>query len=214
VYTTEMFETKTVKRCLEQNRVNYIKSQKAKGCVVSLCGPAVRPHIKFLKPLLNTKSELLFAEWDKEVFLNNNMKQTVSNERDPRISIQFGNVWDAVRKRYVHKKGWQHKHIFFDLDFCATAETLLAQGLQKELKTLATSKLPKKSGFFVSLTMCRRNDRDGEYIRFYSRLLEIFFDAGWSIKYSDFVPYRENNKKGTVMVNIFLHVKKDNNKVL
>lgn len=205
VYSVKTFCSKVTKRQLEQERVYYITSQKGKGNVASLCGPAVKEHIETLKPLLNKNSKLLFAEWDKKVCQYNGMKRQVREAKDDRISLYIGNIWDMIKKER------KRVFLFLDLDFCLTVDTLIAQGLQNELKKIAYSKLPKRTGFFISLTMCQRGDKGGEYLKFAAKVQEIFYTAGWSIRYADLRPYREQDNKGTVMVNTFIHVRMDYN---
>jgi hypothetical protein len=216
-YTKELFETKTTKRAIEKGTVSTILEwrnlgAKNRGSAMALCGPAVEEHIKTLLPLLRPKSELLFAEWSKEVAEKNDIAGSVKAFGDKRIVYHFGNIWDVMRKQYIYKKGWKGKHVFFDLDFCRTADTLIAQGLQQELKRLAVSKLPRKNGFWLSITACQRGDKSSEWWELYHKTGQIFLRADWAIKSGTrILPYTEG-RTGANMVNMLFHFMWDYNK--
>jgi len=213
MYDRKTFESKKFKRALENRIAKEILSYGDKGCVVSLCGPAVETHFGTLKPILRNKSELLFAESNPAIVKKERMKERVEACGDKRIVFRAYDVWDAVRKRYIYREGWKHKHVFFDLDFCATADTLVGQGLLLELKKLARSKLPRRGGFWLSITSCQRGDIDAEWWNLYTNVGRIFLNAKWSIRPPTRIePYREQGHKGANMVNMLFHFKYDVNK--
>jgi len=214
-YETTVFEGKKVKRSVSLENIKRIsrwgknilslgrkkKRSMDKGCAVSLCGPAIETHVKEILPLLRCKSELLVAEWSKKTIEKENMVERVKSIGDERVVFYVGNVWDGIRQHYLKKKGWNHKHVLFDLDFCNTVDELLTQKLQIELKHLARSKLPRRQGFWVFLTFLQRGDMDKEYWDFANKVGRIFHEAGWQISYHHMLPYRDGHK-GAPMCNI------------
>ena len=204
-HTREAFENKPVKRGLYDKVVKKMLEKDDKGCVTSLCGPAAKLHAESLMPLLRSNSELLFAEWDKELSIEQEMEKQIKECNDKRIVFKLGNIWDVMRSKYIYKKGWQHKHVLFDLDFCRSTDVLIAQGLQLELKRLARSKLPRKSGFWIYLTVCKRGDRDEEWLSFSNKVLNIFTRNGWSMSYTKLESYKD--VKGPHMVSMLFRFK-------
>ena len=177
--------------------------------MVSLPGPAVERHVKVFQPLLRKHSQVMFAEWNKNIVKKEQMRKQLKACEDPRFFLSVGNVWDCLRRCYINRQGWEHKHVLFDLDFCGTVDTLVAQGLILELKRLARSKLPRRSGFWISLTVCKWKDYDREWIHLPGRVVEIFANAGWRLHHWDCDPYKE--QKGAPMFHILLRFEYDRN---
>ena len=201
-YRTGTFEAKERKARLHEDIVKEITAHGDRGCVISLPGPAIERHIKVFQPLLRKHSQVMFVEWNKKTVKKERMRERMKACGDARFLLSVGNVWDCMRRRYINKQGWEHKHVLFDLDFCATVDTLVSQGLILELKRLARSKLPRRNGFWISLTVCRWKDNDSEWIRLPSKIAEIFVNAGWSLKYWKCDPYKE--QRGAPMFHTLL----------
>ncbi len=204
MYTREVFERKKVKRALEKKNASIILQSNSKGCIVSLCGPAIEQHADILRPLLRKKSRLLFCEIDKSMAKNEKMLQRVEALDDQRIRLVIGDIWKTLKKQ----KGWDRKFILFDLDFCKTAYTLKNfEGLIPRLRWLANSKLPRQSGFFISLTVCKWGDLSNSYLDLSSDIFKIFDECGWSLVESRAKSYRESKAEGASMFNMLFHFK-------
>lgn len=209
---TKLYEGKKKKRALEEKNISTILKHNAKGCVVCLSGPAIEVHAEALAPLLKAKSELLFVEIDEDLAKSENMGKRTKKIGDSRVTFRTGNVWDVVRGKYLYRNGWKGKHVLFDLDFCETAESLIAKGLLKELRLLAQSKLPRRSGFWLSLTVCQRGDINSEWIVLPSKMIDIFHKAKWSIRPDSRInPYKDGNR-GSPMLNFLFHFRYDYNR--
>jgi len=209
-YRAAMFEGKKIKRRISLQNINRIlwwgkERNKAqdKGCVCSLCGPAVETHVKEFLPMLRCKSELLVAEWDRATAKSENIAGRIKTIGDKRIVFYLGDLWKGIRQHYISKRGWDHKHVLFDLDFCITVDDLLAQRLQKELKQLARSKLPRLQGFWMFLTFLQRGDLDKEYWDFANKIGRIFHEAGWQISYHHVLPYRDGHNSAPMCNIVF-----------
>lgn len=205
IYESKLFESKHTKRGLHEAVTSQILEFGDKGCVVSLCGPAVEPHYRDMRCLLRKDSQLLMAEWNEGVVREERLRDRIKALGDSRVVFYEGDVWQAITKLYIRKKGWDHKHVLFDLDFCCTAETAIAQGLYMNLKRLALSKLPRKTGFWIVITFCRRGDRYGEWQDVISKVIRTFSRAGWQMSFNENIPYAErgalsHKRKGANMV--------------
>lgn len=188
----ELFENKKVKRSLHRELTDRILSFGDKGCVVSLCGPAVEVHYKELKPLLRKHSQMLFAEIDLELINSENLVRRVYDLCDNRIKLFGGDVWDGINRLYLQRQGWHHKHVLFDFDFCCTASTAINKlGLYSRLEALAASKLPRKNGFWLAFTFCRRGDKHNMWRSSISDIIQLFAKHNWELSLNVNTPYAE-----------------------
>lgn len=206
-YRTETFEAKKKKEKLHEDTVSKILSYGDKGCVLSLPGPAVERHVRVFQPLLRKHSQTLFVEWNRKMAKKEQMRERIKACGDTRFVLSIGDVWGCLRRRYINKEGWEHKHVLFDLDFCVTVDTLVSQGLILELKRLSRSKLPRRNGFWISLTVCKWKDYDREWIRLPGKVVEIFENSGWRLQHWEGEPYKE--RKGAPMFHILLRFRYD-----
>lgn len=188
----ELFENKKTKRNLHREFTDRILSFGDKGCVVSLCGPAMETHYKELKPLLRKNSQMLFAEINPKVIENERLAQRTEALGDRRVKFFAGNVWDGIHLQYLRRQGWHHKHVLFDLDFCCTAETAIKRlDLYSKLETIAASKLPRKNGFWISVTFCRWGDKNNRWRAAISEIIHIFAKHNWELSFNHNAPYAE-----------------------
>jgi hypothetical protein len=184
-----------------------------RGSIASLGGPSIEIHYKELEPLLRRRSSLLFAEMNKNLIQHENLVQRIQNLNDPRVDFYQGDIWDGINS-YMKADGWYHKHVLFDLDFCCSAPTVIKAGLWNYLAKLAESKLPRKNGFWISLTFCRRADLGNEWMWVPSLVLKTFTVRGWQPSHAAILPYAEkrsgaNGKVGSNMVTMQFRFKWD-----
>jgi len=189
--TKELFENRPVKRQTYAQLIAKMHLFKDKGCIVSLGGPAIEIHYKELASLLRRNSQLLFAEIDKVLIIDENLPSRIEALGDSRVKFYAGDIWDGIMFNYVQKQGWEHKHVLFDLDFCCTAPTAIKQSLYTHLSLLAKSKLPRKNGFWISLTFCRRGDLTNEWQRVISEIIQLFTNQGWQLSINNNITYAE-----------------------
>jgi hypothetical protein len=208
-YKTKTFEAKKKKAKLHEDVVDEVLSHGDRGCVVSLPGPAIERHVKVFQPLLRKNSQCMLVEWNRDMVREEQMRQRMKACGDLRFVLSVGNVWDCLRRCYINRQGWEYKHVLFDLDFCATVDILVSQGLILELKRLARSKLPRRTGFWISLTVCKRQDIDREWAQLPGKIVDIFENVGWRNKHWSCFHYKE--QKGARMFHILLRFEYDRN---
>ena len=204
-YDKHMFENKLVKRGLYTKLISSINEYKDRGSIVTLIGPALETHYNELRPILRPRSDLLMAEYDSDLIKRECIVERIKNLHDDRITFFKGDVWDSIKKRYKNC-GWHHKHVLFDMDFCCTAKTAFDNGLTRHLEWLITSKLPRRKGFWISLTFCRRKDTKEIWRSLPSDVLYLYGKYGWSMTEERVITYTEKspNKKGRVGANMVM----------
>ena len=212
MYARQLFENKLVKRKLHNYLTSKILSFNDRGCIVALAGPAVEVHYKELKPILRKNSELLFAEIDSEMAAEEKLIERVNKLKDKQVVIQIDDVWKAIINKYITKNGWEHKHVLFDFDFCCTAQTVVKNDLYSNLRWLSNSKLPRNSGFWVAMTFCKRKDINHTWHEIPSKMIDIFYEAGWNLTLNENLSYTEGHT-GANMVNMLFRFKLDRNRM-
>ena len=199
----DLFAGKERKRLIIEHNIKTILSFGDKGCVVSLSGPSPEIVYHYLKPLLKKKSQLLLAEHDAKMVEDLRLRHRTEQIKDGRLIFRTGDVFKEMRRQYETRQGWEHKHVLFDLDFCDSARTLLRDTpIFESLKWLAKSNLPRKEGFWISITTCQRGDFNADWMRLQDFVRRTFWTECWNTNAEQRNNYIETGKRGgTAMVN-------------
>ena len=175
------FEGCTKKRKIELDHVEkikeFLKIYKRIGNIITLTGPAVTTHILQYLGILDKKSKLIIAEFDNYLIKKYDYENQIQQFNDTRISLFKGDVWDAIEENYKSKRN--SNFILFDFDYCVNSNHLIKNNFLDRIDKLASSHLPNKRGFFLSLTVCDRKDPEDNWERLSAWIKKSFEENGY-----------------------------------